>query len=243
MGRKKLTFEFVKNFIENEGVELLSKEYINANEKLNVKCAKGHIYPVTFASFQYGSRCQICFGNQKLTFEFVKGFIENKGSKLLSKEYIGSHYKLNVECPKGHKYPVRFNDFRKGNKCPTCNDYRNENECREIFEKLTGYKFIKMRHNWIRNPKTNYPLELDGYCEELKIAFEHDGDQHHKYNKFFHRNGNSLEEIQFRDRVKDKLCPENGVKLLRIKYDVENKEKLIRDFLKENNIEVKAVSV
>ena len=41
------------------------------------------------------------------------------------------------------------------------------------------YEFIKKKHSWMRNPKTNYPLELDAFCPELMIGLEYNGIQHY----------------------------------------------------------------
>ena len=42
---KKLTYEYVKNYIESfEGYKLLSEEYKNAHIKLQLKCPEGHIF-------------------------------------------------------------------------------------------------------------------------------------------------------------------------------------------------------
>lgn len=237
--KQKYIYEYVKNFIENKGTILHSKEYIGCMSKLDVECIKGHHrYSVTFSNFKNNkSRCPICYNerrneNSKHNYEYVKKYIKKEGYKLLSKEYINSYIKLDVECSHGHQYPVTFNNFQRGSRCPYCKKYRNEEECRNIFEKITTYKFLKKRPKWLRNPKTNYSLELDGYCEELKISFEYDGKQHFEKVKFFNKyKRSSLESIQERDQLKDKLCLENGVKLLRIKYDVEDKEELIQDFL------------
>lgn len=55
-------------------------------------------------------------------------------------------------------------------------------------------------------------LELDGYCEELGIAFEYDG-------KHFHRNGmNDLLEQMTRDDRTNDLCKKNGISLIRIPH-------------------------
>ena len=246
IGHEKLkhSFKFVENYIKSKKYELLSEIYINVMSKLKVKCPKNHEYPVTFNSFKNSkTRCPICSYKEggerrKYSFEYVKNYIKNKEYKLLSEDYINNRVKLKVKCPKNHEYEVSFSSFKNSqSRCPYCNDYKNENKCRDIFERLTRVKFLKMRHKWIRNPKTNFSLELDGYCEELNLAFEYDGDQHHKYNKFFHKY-TSLEEIQFKDQFKDQLCIENGIKLLRIKYDIEDKEELIKDFLIENNVEI-----
>ena len=56
---KKFTFEFVKNYIESEGIELISEEYVNINSKLKMKCSSGHIFEINFKQFKQGFRCPI----------------------------------------------------------------------------------------------------------------------------------------------------------------------------------------
>lgn len=56
-----LTYEKVKENIESEGYELLSKEYIdNRTNKLKIKCDKGHEYETIYSNFQQGQRCPYC---------------------------------------------------------------------------------------------------------------------------------------------------------------------------------------
>jgi hypothetical protein len=57
------------------------------------------------------------------------------------------------------------------------------------------------------NPKTNYPLELDGYNSDLKLAFEHNGFYH--YNNIYND-----ELIQYRDNIKKELCNKCSVNLI-----------------------------
>ena len=45
------------------------------------------------------------------------------------------------------------------------------------------YIFSPIRPNFLVDPQTNYKLELDGYNEELNIAFEYNGIQHYKFVK------------------------------------------------------------
>jgi len=66
MGRKRLTYQHVKNVIETEGYGLLSKEYKGNGSKLIIQCPEGHKYTVTFNAFQQGCRCPICDVNRKL---------------------------------------------------------------------------------------------------------------------------------------------------------------------------------
>lgn len=61
--------------------------------------------------------------------------------------------------------------------------------------------------------------ELDGFNDELKLAFEYDGEQHYKYVPHFHRNGiKDFENQQERDKNKVKLCKENNINLIKIPY-------------------------
>jgi hypothetical protein len=117
---KKLSYDYVKEQIEKEGFELVSKEYINANSKLKTNCPEGHEHNITFGNWKAGYRCPECAGNKKLTYEPVKEQIENEGYKLLSKEYKNAFTKLKVKCPVGHEYKVTWNCFQQGKRCPEC---------------------------------------------------------------------------------------------------------------------------
>ena len=43
---------------------------------------------------------------KKLTYNEVKNFVESRGYKLISERFEGSHSKIDVECGKGHIYPI-----------------------------------------------------------------------------------------------------------------------------------------
>ena len=67
MGKKK-TIEEIKQAFEKEGYILLSTEYINAHNKLDYICPKGHRHSITWSKFNTGRRCPKCSG-QIMTFE------------------------------------------------------------------------------------------------------------------------------------------------------------------------------
>lgn len=98
--------------------------------------------------------------------------------------------------------------------------FKSEELCRDIFEEHFEQKFEKTRPEWLRNPETGRKLELDGYCEKLKIAFEYNGEQHYVFPNAFHKTEKEFKKQVFRDRVKKKLCKKNGVKLISIPYTV-----------------------
>lgn len=62
-GQDKIRFsnEYVKEFINNEGYELLS-EYKNCDTDLTIMCKDGHIFHMDFYHFKNrGQRCSICY--------------------------------------------------------------------------------------------------------------------------------------------------------------------------------------
>ena len=92
---KKLTYDYVKKYIESFGYSLLSEEYIAVKYKLKFQCDKGHEYEATFNNFQRGTRCPIC-NDTRYTYEYVKKYIDDNGYKLLSNEYINNVTKIEL---------------------------------------------------------------------------------------------------------------------------------------------------
>jgi len=128
---KKLTYEYVKDFIESKGYKLLSDHYENNRTKLTVECQKGHIWNVVFNNLKNGQRCPVCNDSfnkfvegNRLTYDDVKKFIESKGYVLVSDTYIGSRNKLDVICDKGHDWSVNLNNIKSGKKCSLCTHNR-----------------------------------------------------------------------------------------------------------------------
>lgn len=145
--------------------------------------------------------------------------------------YIDAHTPLKLVCNKNHDCLISWNNLYNGKRCNHCNIFKNEEECRKIFENITNKKFPKKRPKWLINPKTNNNLELDGYCEELKIAFEYDGEQH--FNPVNWLGGkDKMIKTNKNDKIKNKICEKYGILLIRIPYFIENREKYIKNILK-----------
>ena len=83
---------------------------------------------------------------------------------------------------------------------------------RQIFEYAFGVEFKKVRPKWLNG------LELDGYNDDIGLAFEYDGEQHAVYPNWFHKTEEEFIQLQENDREKDRLCLEQGVKLYRIPH-------------------------
>src|SRR5574343_315234 len=70
-----------------------------------------------------------------LTIEKVKNYVESvDGYKLISTKYDNSKTKLTLQCPKGHIFQMRYNDFQQGQRCPKCSC-----KCKFTYEYVKEY--------------------------------------------------------------------------------------------------------
>lgn len=99
-------------------------------------------------------------------------------------------------------------------------DSKGERECRRVLEKIFKVPFSKARPDWLNNTVTQNNLELDCYNHDLRLACEYQGEQHYRFNKFFHRNKDDFMNGKYRDDMKRRICRDNGVILIEVPYTV-----------------------
>ena len=190
------------------------------NKKLLWKCHRNHTWEARPSNIYSGRWCPHCSGRNNITLQKLKQLAKNRDGKCLSTEYKNIGHHILWECDKGHTWlATPRNIIHKKSWCPKCNVSIFEKECRRIFEKIFLKEFEKIRHPLLRNPKTNFKLELDGYNDDLKIAFEYNGRQHYRRNPLFHTK-QQFEELQYRDKVKSKLCKINRIELIIIPFNI-----------------------
>jgi len=95
----------------------------------------------------------------------------------------------------------------------------SEELVREIFQNYFQKSFVKIRPDWLTY-KNGAPLELDGYNEELKLAFEYNGIQHYQFPSIYIKNYEEFQEQQARDKFKVEACRKNGIKLIVVPYSI-----------------------
>lgn len=113
--------------------------------------------------------------------------------------------------------PERLEEKAPKSKAPNS----KEEKCRDIFERLTGRAYPTIRPNWLKNPETGRKLELDGFCADLRSAFEYNGKQHYEYPNAFHKTKEDFEKLVKRDEIKLQTCSSHGINLLVIPYYLE----------------------
>ena len=213
----------VKTYIEDAGVILNSTSYNRSTDKLSMTCNKGHNFSMTFITFKKGVRCAECCGLKKLTYKFVKSEIEKDGSILLSEEYKNAQTKLDIKCPKGHLYSMKWNHLKIGHRCRVC--YFNNN----VLENHPNFKTDRTRRRRshmlsfnldkidILNDDLNYELYLEEKKKETKNIYDID----HIFPRMAFID-NNLDKIYDVKIIKE-IC--NSKDNLRIVNNKENKSK------------------
>lgn len=198
--------ERIKSMAEAKGGELLSKKYTGYKSKYKFKCSKGHIW----LAVPIGTWCPKCVGQGK-GIEDIKTLAEKRGGKLLSSTFIGVDKKYDFKCSLGHSFTMTFAKMQSGQWCSICSKgSKSEELVRVVMEQIFMTEFKRVRPSWLRND-LNSPMELDGYSQELNIAFEYQGRQHYESMAFLV--DQDLKRIQKNDRLKAKICKERGVSL------------------------------
>lgn len=191
----------------------LSTTYKNAHTKLRWRCAKGHEWDAVPTSIIHqGTWCPTCGGRQRLTIEAMKTLADERGGRCLSQAYNNNATPLHWECTEGHRWKARPANILSGTWCPVCGSRMGERICREIFEQIFEMPFPRSHPDWLRG-KSGAVLELDGYCEPLKIAFEHQGAHHFGPNPFL-GNARAVTSQKSRDRIKARECAARGISLI-----------------------------
>jgi hypothetical protein len=202
----------------DSGGWFVSHEYLGFNELHRWRCSQEHEWEASPNNIKTKkSWCPHCSGNARKTLTDMQRLAANRDGKCLSTSYRNSGTKLEWKCGNNHQWYASPGSIASGSWCPECSTGLGERICRIIFETIFKAKFQRVRPEWLID-SSGARLELDGYNESLKLAFEHQGEQH--YNIRGYRNKDIAEDafaIQIqRDQFKTNKCAELGITLIPI---------------------------
>lgn len=241
---KRLTIELAHRHAAKHGGKCLSKTYQNSKTSLIWKCAKGHVWRAVLGSLRHsGSWCPICSSRYlharlrrlraaRADIE-LREIAKRKGGLWLRGKFKGQEHKLTWRCANAHEWKATPSMIRSGSWCPVCSAGRGERLARAACEHIFKAKFPRIKPAWLQNSRGR-PMELDGYCDALKLAFEHQGEQHYK-NNYFNLTKGSLSQRLVDDADKVRLCRKHGVRLIVIpevgsRLSEEGLERFVRDW-------------
>jgi len=176
---KKLSYEYIKNFIENAAYQLINTEYVNNKTKLDLVCPNNHSFQMTWNHFRDGSRCPQCKYEKlsekfRFDYDYVKYFIEvesNSGFKLISTEYKNNSEKLHMKCPNNHDVYITFSCFRnQGIRCKECSGLKQKTTDvfkKEVFD-LVGDEYTVLGE--YKNTKTKILMRHEICKTEYEVS-------------------------------------------------------------------------
>jgi cytochrome c-type biogenesis protein CcmH/NrfF len=198
-----------------------------------------HEWQATVANVVNGSTCPVCLG-RKITdsnnlsalfpklieeWDFEKNTVDPLRISPGSKEKAWWVCKRDGE----HKWCSSIKDRTgKDSGCPVCSIKLNvsETEMLDIIKALLPHREVLYRYRpvWLRR------MELDVFIPSLNLGIEYQGIQHFKPIDFFGGKETFIELVK-RDKLKKKICRNQGVMLIEVFYDEVLSSKLILDKL------------
>lgn len=211
--------EQVYDIVENE-YKVIGK-YINSNTKVKFKhniCENEFLmFPNDFLK---GQRCPNCYGTPLKTTDDYKNDIIKlyKDEYSILGEYKGNKIKIKTKHNKcGHIWYITPNQLLRNAGCPKCATSKGEAKIREYLY-VNKIEFIEQYR--IKECKDKLPLPFDFAIfksNELNTLIEYQGEQHYKPMRF-NNSDKKFKETLSHDKIKEKFCKENNIKLIKIPY-------------------------
>lgn len=215
--RKKTTKEFIEEskIIHGNKYDYSKVNYMNRNKEVVIICPKhGEFSQKPSLHITQKCGCPKCsYENRQKKFKksldvFIdeSNKIHNRKYDYSKSEYINSHVKLIIICPKHGEFYQTPNDHLNGKGCPKCNSSHLENKLIKFLdENMIDYEYQK-RFNWLGHQS------LDFYLPKYNIAIECQGKQHFGYGGW--SDSYNFEKLYELDLNKNELCKNNGIKLI-----------------------------
>lgn len=124
---RKEKFLEVSNYIESQNCKILSNEYFNNKQKIEILFQCGHNSFISFDAFKRGQRCCICGHNKvgelnRMPISFFEDKCKNNKFIFLGfpDGYKDRKSKIEFDCEFGHKNIYTIGHFIKNGHCSTC---------------------------------------------------------------------------------------------------------------------------
>lgn len=198
-----------------------------SNKSFWFQCSNGHEWKTSLSNRTTGGNtgCPYCLNKKvckdnclkTLYPEIAKEWHPSKNGKIKPNKITpGSNKRIYFQCKQGHEWRTSlFNRVSHGSNCPHCKINKTENKVREIFESIFNKKFKPLQPPFLGRQS------FDGANENLKLAFEYDGEFHdvpHFGVKGEVNKKKSLLQSKKLDNRKNRLSKNHGWTLIRIHH-------------------------
>ena len=204
--------------------------YINNRTYVCITCPTHGDFSIIPSHFLKGYGCKKCSKRYRYTTKEwidLANEVHKERYEYSKTEYIDKNKKVCIICPEHGEFWQLPRHHLNGCGCPKCynKNWHLEEEI-EIFLKENNILYERQKKfEWLKNKRG---MSLDFYLNKYKIAIECQGTQHFKPIDFF-GGENAFSETIKRDKLKEKLCNENGVTLLYFSRHSNNTDTIIND--------------
>ena len=214
---KEIIDEFQK--IHGDKYDYSKTVYNKMHEKITVICPRHGEFQITPSKHRIGQGCPKCgilkrAKNQSYDNE---SFIEilqkvHNGKYIYTKATLNGnlHNRITITCPIHGDFEQIAQSHLNGHGCPKCQSSHLEEEIKLFlndndieFEQQKTFEWLKLKNH----------LYLDFYLPKYNKAIECQGIQHFKPVNFFGGEECFIKTIE-RDDIKQKLCENNGIKII-----------------------------
>jgi hypothetical protein len=212
--------EWLREFAQRtHGGDCLATEPAAMRRKVRWKCSNAEhpVFPARIVNVVHkGNWCRACDAERRrlhpprpqIAREEVERIVAERGGEIVDVvgggTWQGSKTRLTIRCANDHKWPASASNLvYAGSWCPDCRN-KGERIVRAIFEATFGAEFPKSKPAWLRSPKAR-SLELDGYNEQLQLAFEYQGPHH-----------DQDANVKLHDQLKRDACSSREIRLIEV---------------------------
>lgn len=185
---QKLSYEEVKNIVENAGMKLLTEEYVNNRTKLLVN-KDGYLGYTTIDAIRSNKNFLYFFKTNPFSIQNIQKYLDERktGAKILTEEYKNNVQKLKLQCKCGEIFYRCLSDIQQTNYvcCEQCtiklrSDKRREDDDTVIRE-FANKNYIILENNY-KNVDTRIRCQNEeGYRGTLSLRGLRSG---HELNPF-----------------------------------------------------------
>lgn len=217
--------EFIKRAVNIHGdkYDYSKIKYHNLTSKIELFCKKHGYFEVNAIHHIHSNvGCQKC--GHEIGFSKIKDTLDDFISKANNKHknkynyslvnYINSTTKVKIKCDKHGIFEQMPSMHISGQGCPICKESYGEREIRNWLESNNITFEYQKKFDGCKNKRK---LPFDFYLPEHNICIEFNGSQHYKISTYFGEE--SFNKTQINDKIKEKFCKENNIKLIIIKYN------------------------
>ena len=220
-GRHLTTKEIIDEFHKIHGgkYDYSKTVYNKMHEKITVICPEHGEFQITPSKHRIGQGCPKCGTLKRAKSQSYdnESFIEllqkvHNGKYIYTKTTLNGnlHNRITITCPIHGDFGQIAQSHLNGHGCPKCQSSHLEEEIKSFlndndieFEQQKTFEWLKLKNH----------LYLDFYLPKYNKAIECQGIQHFKPVNFFGGEECFIKTIE-RDNIKQKLCENNGIKII-----------------------------